>query len=353
VTVEALELRRVVLPLVAPFQTATRTHDAVEKLLVRAVGPATNGWGECPVGLGPGSLDDLDPVWAALRRGTDARSLPPPAAAAVETALLDADLRAAGTSLASHLGAVRAAVDAGVAVGIAPSIDALLDEVEQRVAEGYRRVKLKIEPGWDVEPVAAVRERYGVDVALHVDGNGAYRVGDAAHLAALDRFGLLMLEQPLPVDDLGGHAEVARRVRTPICLDESIASEPDLERALAAGACSIVNVKPARLGGLGAAVRLHDRCVEQGVTVWCGGMLETGVGRAANIALAALPGFTLPGDLSASDRYFETDLTAPFVLDDGRLRVPDAPGIGVEPRADLLDRFTVASDEAPLPASLP
>jgi len=351
VTVEALELRRVVMPLVAPFRTATSRHATVEKLLVRAVTSAESGWGECPVGLGPGSLDDVEPVWTALREGPiDAASLPAPAAAAVETALLDAALRAAGTSLASHLGAVREAVDAGVAVGIAPSVDELLDEVERRVTEGYRRVKLKVEPGWDVEPVAAVRNRFGGDIALHVDGNGAYRVGDAEHLARLDRFALLMLEQPLPVDDLDGHAELARRVRTPICLDESIASETDLDRALAAGACSIVNVKPTRLGGLRASVRVHDRCVERDVPVWCGGMLETGIGRAANLALAALPGFTLPGDLSASDRYFETDLTAPFVLHDGRLAVPDAAGIGVEPRPDVLDRFTVAIVTAPPPS---
>ena len=349
-TVDALELRRVVLPLVTPFRTAVDAHSTVEKLVVRAVTPAASGWGECPVGLGPGSLASIDAAWAALRDGpVAADALPAPAAAAVTTAVLDAELRASGTSLASHLGAVRDAVDAGVAVGIPPSIGELLDEVERRVSEGYRRIKLKIEPGWDLEPVAAVRERFGDDVALHVDGNGAYEVGDAAHLAALDAFGLLMLEQPLPVGDLDGHAELARRVRTPICLDESIGSEADLERALAVGACSIVNVKAARLGGLSAAVRVHDRCVERNVPVWCGGMLETGVGRAANVALAALPGFTLPGDLSASDRYFETDLTAPFVLDDGRLVVPGGPGIGVEPHPDVLGRFTVATQMVPPP----
>jgi O-succinylbenzoate synthase len=208
------------------------------------------------------------------------------------------------------------------------------------VSEGYRRVKLKIEPGWDVEPVAAARHRFGAELALQVDGNGAYTVGDAARLAELDQFGLLMLEQPLPFDDLEGHAELARVVRTPVCLDESITSEGDLDRALALGACSIVNAKPARLGGVLAAKRLHDRCVERNVPLWCGGMLETGIGRAANLALAALPGFTLTGDLSASDRYFESDLTPPFVLDDGKLAVPAGPGIGVEPLADVLDAVT-------------
>lgn len=342
-TVDALELRRVLLPLVAPFRTAAGTHATVEKLLVRAVTPAAAGWGECPVGLGPGSLMEIGPAWRALHEWPQAgAALPAPAAAAVETAVLDAELRAAGTSLASHLGTVRRSVEAGVAVGIAGSVAALLAEVERRVGEGYRRIKLKIEPGWDVEPVEAVRERFGADLALHVDGNGAYRLDDADRLALLDRFGLLMVEQPLPAADLAGHAALAGHLRTPICLDESIGSEEDLERALAAGACAIVNVKPARLGGVAAAVRVHDRCLELGVPVWCGGMLETGIGRAANLALAALPGFTLPGDLSASDRYFENDLTPPFTLADGRLAVPTGPGIGVDPRPDVLAEVTVA-----------
>jgi o-succinylbenzoate synthase len=340
VRVGAVELRRVSLPLVEPFRTATGIHDSVEKLLVRVVTAAAEGWGECPVGLGPGSLDSVDQAWDALLRPEPSPALPAPAAGALEAARLDAELRAAGTSLAARLGATRTAVDAGVVVGIAPSITALLDEVARRVSEGYRRVKLKIEPGWDVEPVAAARDRFGAELALQVDGNGAYTVGDAAHLAELDQFGLLMLEQPLPFDDLDGHAELARVVRTPVCLDESITSEGDLDRALALGACSIVNAKPARLGGVLAAKRLHDRCVERDVPLWCGGMLETGIGRAANLALAALPGFTLTGDLSASDRYFESDLTPPFVLDDGRLAVPAGPGIGVEPLPDVLDAVT-------------
>jgi O-succinylbenzoate synthase len=341
VRIEAIELRRVSLPLAEPFRTATGTHDLVEKLLIHVITARSEGWGECPVGLGPGSLDAdaVDDAWATLRRG-DAAALPPPAAGALETAGLDAELRAAGVSLASRLGATRTAVDAGGAVGIAPSLAALVDEVERRVSEGYRRVKLKIEPGWDIEPVAAVRDRFGADLALQVDGNGAYSLDDAGHLAELDRLGLLMLEQPLPAGDLAGHAALARRVRTPVCLDESIASEADLEQALALGACSIVNVKPARLGGLLAAKRVHDRCVERSVPAWCGGMLETGIGRAANLALAALPGFTLTGDLSASDRYFESDLTDPFVLDDGQLAVPDGPGIGVEPLPAVLDAVT-------------
>ncbi|HEX6312392.1 MAG TPA: o-succinylbenzoate synthase [Acidimicrobiia bacterium] len=341
-TIEALELRRVVVPLVAPFRTATGAHTTVEKLLVRAMTTTGSGWGECPVGLGPGSLEAVERLWAKWRRSAPTTAaLPRPVAAAVETAALDADLRGRNSSLAAFLGATRSTVDAGVAVGLTGSLGELLDEVALRLAQGYRRVKLKIEPGWDVEPVAAVRERFGDGVALHVDGNGTYRRADAEQLGELDRFGLLMLEQPLPPDDLTGHAELARRIHTPVCLDEAIGSYADLERALTLGACSIVNVKPARLGGLRAAVRVHDTCVERAVPVWCGGMLETGIGRAANLALAALPGFTLPADLSASERYFETDLTEPFVLDDGRLAVPTGPGIGVDPLLDVVDACTV------------
>jgi len=341
---DAIELRRVALPLVAPFRTATGAHQTVEKVLIRWIAGDGEGWGECPVGLGPGSVSSVDAVWSLLLHALDAAppALPAPAAAALEVARLDAELRAAGVSLAVHLGATRDTVDAGVAVGIAPTLEALLTEVERRREEGYRRVKLKIEPGWDVEPVAAVRERLGAEFPLHVDGNSAYRLADAAQLAQLDRFGLLMIEQPLPVDDLDGHAALARQLRTPVCLDESISSLAVLERALGLGACSIVNVKPARLGGVIAAREVHDRCRERGVPVWCGGMLETGVGRAVNVALAALPGFTLAGDLSASDRYFAVDLTPSFVLEDGRLRVPRGSGIGVDVLPDVLADVTTA-----------
>ncbi|HUF85190.1 MAG TPA: enolase C-terminal domain-like protein, partial [Acidimicrobiia bacterium] len=187
--IEAVELRQVALTLVEPFRTAKGTHDSVEKLLVRVVTPDAEGWGECPVGLGPGSLDSVDEAWDALLEPEPSSALPPPAAGALEAARLDAELRAAGESLAARLGATRTAVDAGVVVGIAPSISALIDEVERRVSEGYRRVKLTIEPGWDIEPVAAARDRFGADLALQVDGNGAYGAADGEHLAELDRFG--------------------------------------------------------------------------------------------------------------------------------------------------------------------
>jgi len=238
----------------------------------------------------------------------------PMAKAAVELAILDAELRAAGVPLASHLGAVRDRVPAGVSVGIADSVAALLEAVAGYLAAGYLRIKLKIEPGWDVEVVRAVRREFGA-VPLQVDANAAYVAADIDRLAELDEFELLLIEQPLPEDDLCGHAELAGRLRTPVCLDESITSVGAAATAIGLGACRIVNIKAGRMGGYLEAVRVHDLCAARGVPVWCGGMLETGVGRAANVALATLPNFTLPGDISASERYFETDVTAPFVLE--------------------------------------
>jgi O-succinylbenzoate synthase len=217
----------------------------------------------------------------------------------------------------------------------------LLDTVAGYLEQGYMRIKLKIEPGWDVEPVGAVRERWP-DILLQVDANTAYTLADARHLAKLDPFDLLLIEQPLPEDDVLGHADLAKVIKTPVCLDESIESARDAAAAIRLGAAAIINIKPGRVGGYLEARRIHDVCVASGVPVWCGGMLETGIGRAANVALAALPGFTLPGDTSASDRYFRRDVTAPFVLEDGRLRVPTGPGIGVDPLADVLEEITTS-----------
>jgi O-succinylbenzoate synthase len=270
------------------------------------------------------------------------------AKAALETAVLDAELRAAGRSFARELGATRDRVACGVSVGIMDSIPELLDTVDGYRSQGYARIKLKIEPGWDVAPVRAVRERFGDEMLLQVDANTAYTVGDAPLLAALDPFGLLLIEQPLDEEDILGHVELSRRVRTPICLDESIVSARAAADAIRLGACSIVNIKPGRVGGYLESRRIHDVCVANGIPVWCGGMLETGIGRAANVALAALPGFTLPGDTSASDRYFRTDLTNPFVLEDGHLPVSAAPGIGVEPLPEILAEVTTATEWLPL-----
>jgi O-succinylbenzoate synthase len=358
-----VELVRVRLPLLRPFRAAHGTRAVRESLLVRAVTSEAEGWGECVAPEEPTYTEEyLDgavevirrfllpalfeaavaggPATGWLARVAGAVRGHPMAKAAVEAALLDAELRAKGEPLASHLGGVRDAVDAGAAVGVSDSLGALLDEVTARVEEGYVAVKLKIAPHWDVVPVAAVRERFP-DLPVSVDANGTYSLADEPALRRLDGLGLTLIEQPLPPDDLLGHAELTARLATPVCLDESATSVGAVAAAVRLGACRAVNVKAARIGGLREARRMHDLCTAAGVDLRCGGMLETGVGRAAAVALASLPGFTLVGDLSASNRYFERDLTRPFVLEDGRLRVPSGPGIGVEPLSDALASATV------------
>ncbi len=361
------ELRRLELPLRSPFRTSFGTEHHRDVLLVRALGDGVEGWGECVAGLDAGySSEYVDGAQDVIRRflipalagrpeldATVAETAfakvkgHPMAKAAVQTAILDAQLRVAGMPLSTFLGAVRPTVAAGVSVGIMDSIPELLDAVEGYLAAGYVRIKLKIEPGWDVAPVRAVRERFG-DILLQVDANTAYTLADARLLAQLDPFELLLMEQPLPEDDLRGHAALAKLVRTPICLDESITSARAAADAIALGAAAIVNIKPGRVGGYLEARRIHDVCQASGVPVWAGGMLETGIGRAANVALAALPGFTLPGDTSASDRYFARDITAPFVLEDGALRVPVGPGIGVDPDGQTLTEVTTNVEHIPL-----
>jgi O-succinylbenzoate synthase len=362
--VEAVELIRVGIPLVAPFRTSFGTETHRDVLLVHLLAADSEGWAECVAMDVPlyssEYVDGAQQVITAhllprllraggTRAGDVAAVLEPVrghrmAKAALETAWLDAELRREGRSLASRLGAVRDRVVSGVSVGIMDTVPRLLDAVEGYLARGYARIKLKIEPGWDVEPVGAVRRRFGDELLLQVDANTAYTLDDAAHLARLDEFNLLLIEQPLPEEQLLAHAKLARQVRTPICLDESIVSATVAEEAIEMGACRIVNVKPGRVGGYLEAVRIHDACAAHDVPVWCGGMLETGIGRAANVALAALPNFTLPGDTSASDRYFAEDLTPPFVLGpDGCLAVPRGPGIGVEVHRDAVDRMATAT----------
>ena len=366
--ITGIELRRIAMPLVTPFRTSFGTETARDVLLVRVATPDAEGWGECVAMSEPlyspeyvdGAADVLRRfLIPALAETTDRspyavnRAMEPikghrMAKAALETAVLDARLRANGESFASFLGATRDRVPCGVSIGIADSIPHLLEVVQGYVDEGYVRVKLKIEPGWDVEPVAAVRERFGDDLMLQVDANAAYTLADARHLARLDAFDLLLIEQPLAEDDLVQHAELARRITTPVCLDESIVSASHAAAAISLGACSVINIKPGRVGGYLEARRIHDLCRANGVAVWCGGMLETGLGRAANVALAALPGFTLPGDTSASRRYFATDVTEPFVLgDDGCLAVPTGPGLGVEPVPEILKEVTVSTEWIP------
>jgi O-succinylbenzoate synthase len=363
VDITGVELRRIAMPLVAPFRTSFGTETARDVLLVRVVTADAEGWSECVAMSEPvysseyvdGAVDVirrfLAPPLLAARDMTAERVASllahvrghRMAKAALETAVLDAQLRARGESFAAFLGASRDAVPAGVSVGIMDSIPELLDAVDGYLAEGYLRIKLKIEPGWDVAAVRAVRERFG-DILLQVDANAAYTLADALTLAKLDDFDLLLIEQPLAEDDIRQHAELARLIRTPICLDESIGSAEAAADAIALRAARVINIKPGRVGGYLEARRIHDLCRANGIPVWCGGMLETGIGRAANVALAALPGFTLPGDTSASSRYFARDVTAPFVLDDGHLRVPQGAGLGVDPMPDALAEFTTWSE---------
>lgn len=358
------ELRRISMPLVAPFRTSFGVESERDVLLLRAVTPDGHGWGECVAATEPLysseyvdgavdvirrylaprvlAVDDLNPLQVtALLAPIKGHRM---AKAAVEMAVLDAWLRARGESFGLYLGATRTRVPAGVSVGIMDSVPALLDAVTTYLDQGYLRIKLKIEPGWDVKPVSAVRERFGDDLLLQVDANAAYALSDARTLATLDRFDLLLIEQPLGEEDLREHAELATLIRTPICLDESITSAKAAADALALRAARIINIKPGRVGGYLEARRIHDLCRASGVAVWCGGMLETGLGRAGNVALAALPGFTLPGDTSASSRYYTRDITDPFVLENGHLAVPDGPGLGVEPVPDILNELTTSTE---------
>ncbi|MFN2538492.1 MAG: o-succinylbenzoate synthase [Mycobacteriales bacterium] len=363
----SVELVRIAIPLVSPFRTSFATQTRRNVLLVHVTTPEAEGWAECV------AMDDplysseyvdaaahvmrhhLVPRLAAAEGLTAARVgavLHPVkghrmAKAALETAVLDAELRAAGTPLSQYLGATKDRVPAGVSVGIMDTVPQLLDAVDGYLAQGYVRIKLKIQPGRDYRPVKAVRERFG-DILLQTDANTAYTLADWQLLKRLDAFGLLFHEQPMDEEDIRGHAELATLLDTPICLDESIVSARSAADAIALKACAVINIKPGRVGGYLESRRIHDVAVANGIPVWCGGMLETGIGRAANAALAALPGFTLPGDTSASDRYYAQDVTAPFVLDRGHLAVPTGPGIGVEPIPDVLASMTTGREQLPL-----
>lgn len=376
-----VELVLVSIPMRRPWASAVGTFSRRDSLLVRVVlrergggaagGSEVEGWGECAALPGPGysgeytagsaavSEQYLVPALLAAGVGTAAGvgpALSPVrghkmAKTAFEAAVLDAELRAAGVRMADHLaglsrsgGPPRAAVPAGVAVGLAGTTGELVDEVAGYVDAGYRRVKLKIGPGRDVEMVAAVRRAWP-ELLLVVDANGAYEAlgadGAAARLKPLDDLGLACIEQPLGAEDLGGHAALARKLGAPICLDEALTSYHLVEAALDLGACSVVNIKAGRLGGYLEAVRAHDLCAGRGAPVWCGGMVETGIARACNLALAALPNFRVPGDISATGRFFEVDLTSPLPLGrDGAIAVPQGAGSGVSVDHAAVKRFS-------------
>lgn len=359
--IEGFEVIRVSLPLVRPFRAAHGVVKERESILLRVETDAGVGWGECPALAAPTYTHEyvtaaVDVLVSHLLPALVGREVDAPGAveilggfrghslarAAAELAILDAGLRAEGRSLASSLGATRTSVECGVAVGVTDTVGQLVDAVAELLDQGYRRVKLKIMPGWDTEPVEAVRGAFGADLMLQVDANGSYRPDQADLLRRIDDAGLSLIEQPFPPDALLAHADARKWLRTPVCLDETITSPQVAADAIALKACSVLSVKPGLVGGWHAAVAVHNVANAAGVALFCGGMLETGIGRAANVALAALPGFNLPGDLSPSRRWFADDLTGGLEMRDGRIHVPATPGIGVEPDADALHTFAVA-----------
>ncbi|MGH9442001.1 MAG: o-succinylbenzoate synthase [Thermoanaerobaculia bacterium] len=357
-------LRRVEMPLKFKFRTSFGETSVKKFLLLQVESEAAEGWGECvaeeeplysPETIGTARhvlaeflipllfrLDVSDPSEFA-RRASPIRGNRM-AKAAVECALWDLAARSSGLSLSAALGGVRESVDVGVSLGLQPSESALLELVARHVEQGYKRIKLKIEPGRDLEVVEPVRKRFP-EIVLTADANAAYSLEDAPLLARLDEFHLDYLEQPLHHEDLREHAELARRLRTPICLDESIRSAADVRTAIALDAGKVVNIKIGRVGGIGEAKEIHDICAEAGIPVWCGGMLEAGVGRATNVHLATLPNFRKPGDTSSASRYFEEDIVEPSLeACAGKMPVPAGPGIGVNVRLEVLDGFTTARE---------
>jgi O-succinylbenzoate synthase len=361
--VSAIEAFRVSLPLVRAFQTSSHRKSRLEHILVRvrdAGGSA--GWGEiaspsdpyyCPetvddcwltverylapalVGAGWDHPADVGALWARIRGHNFAK-------AGLDIACWDLWARSAGIPLATALGGDRETIAAGVSLGIEPTVADLLAQVGRYAAEGYRRIKLKIAPGWDVEPVRAVREAHP-GLALHVDANGAYAEDHSDVPGELDAFGLTMIEQPYAPGALAAHARLQRRIRTAVCLDESVDDLDQLDTALELGAGRVLNIKVSRMGGLTAARAAHDRAVAAGWQVWCGGMHEFGVGRAANVAIASLPGFTLPSDVSGSDKYYAHDVVEPPIRAiAGQVAVPSGPGIGHEVDEALVRRLATS-----------
>lgn len=349
--IEALFLHHIELPLVATFETSFGRETTRPCILVEMHAEGLTGWGECVAGSGPWySYETIGTAWhvistflaplvlgqeivspdALVERFAHVRGHAM-ARAAVEAAFWDLLAQAQGVALTTLIGGKREHVPVGVSVGIEATLEAQLHRVAQFIAEGYSRVKLKIKPGWDVQMVQAVRERWP-DLMLQIDANSAYTLDDAPLFQELDKLDLLLIEQPLHHEDIVDHAKLQQLLRTPICLDESIHSPEHARWALDINACKVINIKVGRVGGITAAKQIHDLCAARGIPVWCGGMLETNIGRAANIALAALSNFTLPGDISASDRYYAQDIAEPnFVLNpDSTITVPTAVGLGVQ-----------------------
>jgi o-succinylbenzoate synthase len=355
-------LREIQMPLVRPFETSFGRTTERRILLMEVDADGATGWGECVAGERPSySPETIETAWHILRDfiwptlvrkeisgAADVWELLSPlrghnmAKAAIEAAVWDAEARQKNLPLWKLIGGTLEEIPCGVSIGIQESDDELERAVERELAAGYQRIKIKIKPGYDVEPVGRLRKRFP-KIRLMVDANSAYGLSDAARLRELEAYYLMMIEQPLGWDDIWSHAELQRQLKTPICLDECIHTQEHAQAAIALGACRIINMKLGRVGGFAPARRIHDLCRGRGIPVWCGGMLESGIGRAHNIALSTLPNFTLPGDVTASKRYWTEDVIEPevTVTPQGTIRVPTGPGIGYEPRRERIDQLTV------------
>lgn len=359
--IERIELRHIRMELVAPFVTSMGVETDEEHIIVRIDGEGVTGWGECVaegtpfyspetvptawhimgdflvpaiIGRDLTGVDEAIGLWARVRGHRMAK-------AGFEAALWDLLAKSEGVSLSRKLGGTRPRIDVGVSIGIQESPDVLLQKVAGYLQEGYRRIKIKIAPGNDLAFVRAVRSVYP-DIPFQVDANSAYALSDAPVFVEMDGERLLLIEQPLAYDDVYEHSKLQRLLRTPICLDESIHSVADAVAALELDSCRVINIKPGRVGGFTESKKIHDLCLSRNIPVWHGGMLESGIGRAGNVALASLPGFTLPGDISASKRYYKEDIVDPpfEVAADGTMAVPTGPGMGVRVVASALARVT-------------
>jgi O-succinylbenzoate synthase len=363
--IDAIILRELHLPLVRPFETSFGITRDRRVLLAEVKSDGLTGWGECTAGERPFfSAESTDSAWQAIVQelGPMLAAESPlhggqcphifkmvrgnqMAKATLENAIWDIEAQRKGVSLSRLLGGVRDEISCGVSLGIQSSIPELLSLIEKELAAGYQRIKLKCKPGWDIEVFDRVRNRWP-EIMLSCDANSAYKLSDADHLVTFDAFDLLMVEQPLWHDDFYYHSMLQKRMQTPICLDESIRNRRDALAAIEMESCRIINIKLGRVGGFSEAIAVHNAAQERGIPVWCGGMLETGVGRSHNIALSTLENFTLPGDVSASARYWVDDIIEPGVTvsSAGEIAVPDTPGRGYEVRTDLVERLTVRKE---------
>jgi o-succinylbenzoate synthase len=363
--IQGITLREISMKLVAPFETSMDRTEQRRIVLVEANVDGVIGWGECVAAESPFySPEYVDTAWLVLRdflwplvkgkKFTAASDIwcllkrvrgHNMAKACLEAAVWDAEAKQKGIPLAKLIGGTRTEIASGVSIGIKDSLDQLVGAVKKELAAGYQRIKMKIKPGKDLEPVRRVRQEFP-RIKLMVDANSAYTLEDFPLLKQLDGFYLMMIEQPLGWDDLYSHIDLQKKLETPICLDECIHTEEQARAAVQLGACKIINIKLGRVGGFTVARRIHDLCQQHSIPVWCGGMLESGIGRAHNIALSTLPNFSLPGDVTASKRYWEEDIVSPEVTvsPQGTISVAPGPGIGFEPRLGLIEKLTVRKE---------